>query len=75
MPIRARIIKSGNKTGLRGEVEIEVQDGHLVLRAAREPRSGWATAFEALARAGEDRLVEGDAPLPTLWDEQEWQWP
>jgi antitoxin MazE len=87
MPIRARIIKIGNsqgiripkpvleQAGLRGEVEIDVREGQIVLSAASEPRAGWDAAFEMMARAGEDELLDGQAPLPTLWDDEEWHWP
>jgi len=86
MPIRARIIKIGNsqgvripkpvleQAGLRGEVEIEVQAGRIVLKPAAAPRAGWAAAFAAMSRAGDDELLDGGDLLPTLWDEQEWEW-
>jgi antitoxin MazE len=86
MPIRARIIKIGNSQGIRipkpvleqvgwtGEVEIEVQDGRIVLSPVPGARAGWAAAFEAMAQAGHDELLDGDESLPTLWDEQEWEW-
>ena len=66
MPIRTRIVKIGRSQGIRiprsilsqvgrnGEVEIDVQDGHLVLSPARRPRAGWAAAFAAMARAADD---------------------
>lgn len=74
MPIRARIIKIGNsqgiripkpvleQAGLRGEVEIDVRDGQIVLSAASEPRTGWAAAFDTMSRAGDDELLDGDRP-------------
>jgi antitoxin MazE len=86
MAIRARIIKIGNsqgiripkpvleQVGLRGEVEIDVQAGRLVVSPAAAARAGWAVAFSAMAQAGDDELLDGDDPLPTLWDEQEWEW-
>ncbi len=87
MPIRTRIVKIGNSQGIRiprsilsqvelnGEVEIDVQDGHLSLSPAKGPRAGWAAAFAAMARAGDDRMLDGGEPLPTVWDEQKWEWP
>lgn len=87
MPIRARIVKIGNSQGIRipkpvleqvgleGEVEIDVQDGRLVLSPATRPRAGWAAGFAAMAQAGDDELLDGGDPLPTLWDEREWEWP
>lgn len=47
--------------GFEDEVEMEVEDGTLVLRRPQNiPRQGWAEASKALADAGEDRLVMGE---------------
>jgi antitoxin MazE len=85
--MKARIIPIGNsqgvripkplleQTGLRGDVEIEAEDDRLIIRAARHPREGWTAAFQEMARQGDDTLLEGEAPVPTRWDEDEWQWP
>lgn len=84
--MKARLVRIGNsqgvripkplleQTGLRDEVDIEVEDDHLVIRAVDAPRAGWAEAFQAMAREGDDTLLDGDAPLPTRWDEEEWEW-
>ena len=87
MPIRARIVKIGNsqgiripkpvleQAGLKDEVEIEVREGQIVLHAASAGRAGWAAAFAAMAQAGDDELLDGPAPLATLWEDEEWHWP
>jgi antitoxin MazE len=87
MAIRARIVKIGNsqgiripkpvleQAGLKGEVEIEVRDRKLVIGPVAAPRAGWGAAFAAMAHAGEDEMVDGEAPLPTIWDERDWNWP
>ncbi|KWO65873.1 AbrB/MazE/SpoVT family DNA-binding domain-containing protein [Burkholderia ubonensis] len=47
--------------GFEDEVEMEVEDGTLVLRRPQNaPRHGWAEASKALADAREDRLVMGE---------------
>ncbi|ONC41447.1 antitoxin [Burkholderia pseudomallei] len=47
--------------GFEDEVEMEVEDGTLVLRRPQNaPRQGWAEASKALADAREDRLVMGE---------------
>lgn len=38
-----------------------------------DPRAGWAEAFEAMAREGDDALLD-DEVVPTRWDEDEWRW-
>jgi antitoxin MazE len=85
--MKSRIIRIGNsqgiripkplleQTGLRGEVEISVQEGALVIKPAARPRAGWATAFQEMAARGDDALLdEGHLPA-TSWDEDEWEWP
>jgi antitoxin MazE len=81
--MKTRIVRIGNsqgvripkplleQAGLRGEVEISVQDGSLVIKPAA-PRAGWADAFREMARRGDDALL--DDVTPTRWDEGEWEW-
>jgi antitoxin MazE len=84
--MKTRIVRIGNsrgvripkplleQTGLRGEVEITAEDGSLVIRSARRPREGWAAAFEAMARRGDDALLDAVPPTLSTWDEDEWEW-
>ena len=60
------------QVGFEREVDIDVEDGMIVLRKPnRHPREGWADASRALAASGDDALVwpefpnEGDAEL--IW--------
>ncbi|MEW6349134.1 MAG: AbrB/MazE/SpoVT family DNA-binding domain-containing protein [Thermodesulfobacteriota bacterium] len=84
MSVKARIIKIGNSRGVRipkvlidqvgfgEEVELEAKEDHLVIRPATCPRNGWEEAFRSMAEKGDDRLL--DEPVPTQFDEDEWQW-
>jgi antitoxin MazE len=84
--MKAHLIRIGNSQGvripkplleqtkLRDEVEIEVQDDCLVIRAAGNPRAGWDEAFAAMARQGDDALLDSKDLVPTRWDEEEWEW-
>ncbi len=58
--------------GLEGGVEMEVENGQLILRPARRPRQGWAEALQAMHRAGEDELLTPETP--TRFDDEEWEW-
>jgi antitoxin MazE len=41
-----------------GEVEIEIENGSVVIRKARQvPRAGWAEASKKVAAAGDDALL------------------
>lgn len=82
--IRTRIIKIGNSQGIRipkplleqsgihTEVEIEVQSGQLIVRAAPQSRLGWDEAFAAMAEQQDDVLLDDVAT--TNWDQVEWEW-
>jgi antitoxin MazE len=82
--MKTRIVRIGNsqgvripkpllqRTGLRDEVEIEAEGHQIVIRPAAGPRAGWAEKFQAMARAGDDGLL--DPELSSRWDETEWQW-
>lgn len=49
-------------------------DEVLVSQQVPHPRQGWAEDFEAMAKNGDDRLLDGDVYLPTRFDEEEWEW-
>jgi antitoxin MazE len=84
--MKARIIRIGNSRGIRipkplleqagleGEVEITAREGSLVIRPAVRPRAGWAEAFAAMARRGDDALLDEAPPSLSAWDEDEWEW-
>ena len=83
----ARIVRIGNSRGIRlpkallaecrlgDTVDLSVEQGVLVVRPVRSPRDGWDQAFQAMAEAGDDVLLDADAPMGTAWDEAEWDWP
>jgi antitoxin MazE len=66
--MKTRIIRIGNSRGIRipmpllqqsglsGEVEIRAVDGSLVIRPAKQPRTGWAAAFKKVLREDNAKL-------------------
>jgi antitoxin MazE len=83
--VKTSIVKIGNSRGIRlpkflieqmglGEqVEISVRRNQIIIRpVAPRPRADWDEQFRAMATNGEDALI--DAPTPTQFDKQEWQW-
>jgi antitoxin MazE len=84
--VKSRIVKIGNSQGIRipkllldqtdlsGEVELAVEEGQIVVRAARLPRDGWEEMFRVMAERRDDKLLDGDELLPTVWEEEEWEW-
>ena len=84
MASKTRIVSIGNSRGIRipkslleqselgVEVEIRAEPGRLIVSSARRPRAGWAEAARSQHAGNEDRLL--DAPTPTGFDRDEWQW-
>ncbi|MFH1742673.1 MAG: AbrB/MazE/SpoVT family DNA-binding domain-containing protein [bacterium] len=82
--MRTQIIKIGNSRGIRipkflidevglcSEVELSVQQDHLIIRPTRRPRHDWEEKFCEMAKHNDDRLL--DEALPTQWDMSEWTW-
>lgn len=85
MTVKTRIIQIGNSQGVRipkllleqsglsGDVELEVEDNKIVIHAVQTPRTGWETAFAAMAEQGDDELLDEEAG-DSEWDETEWEW-
>ncbi len=83
--IKTRLVKIGNSQGVRipklvldqlnlsSDVELEVQDDHLIVRPSSHPRADWAEQFRQMAEHNDDQLLDADAPL-TEWEATEWQW-
>jgi antitoxin MazE len=84
--MKVSIIRIGNSQGIRipkvvleqthlkGEVELEVRDKQLLIRAVRKPRQDWGRKFRLMAEKGDDRLLDRDVVGQTSWDEEDWQW-
>ncbi len=82
---KTRIVKIGNSQGIRipkplldqadigEEVELEVKDGQLIIRQARNPRFGWDDQFAEMARKGDDHLLDEDE-IESKWGMDEWEW-
>jgi antitoxin MazE len=83
---RARLVKIGKSRGiclpqvlldqveLDEEVELEVQDGQVIVRPVPRPRRGWEKQFDGMTARGDDRLLDSKAFSLTSWDEEKWVW-
>jgi antitoxin MazE len=84
--MRAHIVKIGNsqgiripkplldQTGIKDDVEIEVDKTKIIIRPISSPRSGWDNDFKSMAQNCDDVLVDGSDTISNSWDEKEWQW-
>lgn len=63
------------QAGISNEVTVEVIDGAIVLKAAKDhPRAGWEAQFQKAEKAGElpdDDLFDG---MSNEFDQTEWTW-
>jgi antitoxin MazE len=84
--MKANIVRIGNSQGIRipkvvleqtqlkGEVELEVRDQQILIRAVTKPRHDWGQKFLIMAEKGDDKLLDSEAIGLTSWDKEEWQW-
>jgi len=84
--MKTNVIRIGNSWGIRipkafleqcnlkGPVELEVQNEHLVVRPISRPRSGWEDTFRSMTEKGDDKLLDQDSWTKTEWDKTEWEW-
>ena len=82
--MKANIIRIGNsqgvriprpileKCGLRGRVEMNVEDNVLVIAPVQEARDGWSDAFKRMAEQGDDEPLLNENDLSS-WDESDWE--
>ncbi len=83
--MKASLIPIGNSRGVRipkplirqcglsGEVEMDVHENAIVIRAPTKVRQGWEQAFAQMARRKDDKMLDTTIP-PTRFDDEEWQW-
>jgi antitoxin MazE len=83
--MRAEIIRIGNSKGLRipkaflkqcgmkGTVDLRVENHSLIVTPYEEVRAGWEKCFQLMAENKDDTLLDVSS-LANSWDEDEWQW-
>ncbi len=84
--MKTRIVRIGNsqgvripkplleQAGLRGEVELSVEKSTVIIKHLGKARQGWSRAFQAMARRGDDALLDDVSPSLTDWDKDKWEW-
>lgn len=85
--MKTKVIKIGNSRGIRipkslihesglnEEVELEIGDGQIIIKAISVSRKNWDTAFKKMAKNKDDVLMEPQSIYEaTNWDKEEWVW-
>jgi len=84
--MRAHVVKIGNsqgvripkpileQTGIKEDVELEVEKNQIIIRPISNPRVSWDLAFKTMAEKDDDVLIHETENISHSWDEEEWQW-
>jgi antitoxin MazE len=84
--VKTRLVRIGNlleiripkefvqQAGIGEEVDICIEKNSLVIRSAAKTRAGWAVAFVAMAKSGDDAMLDDDPQGLSRWDEDGWEW-
>ncbi len=85
--MKTKIVKIGNSRGIRipksfidesgikSEVELEVDGDKLVIKSITKNRENWDSAFQKMTKNNDDVLLDSDELTnQTKWDDEEWEW-
>lgn len=85
--MKTKIVKIGNsrgvripksfidESGLKNEVELEIDDGKIIIKPISKNRESWDSAFHKMAKNDDDILLDSETLYnQTKWDEEEWEW-
>ncbi len=82
--MKTKIVRIGNSRGVRIPkplleeagfeelVHLRLVDGGIMIESERVPRAGWADAAALAKERGDHTLI--DDPVPTRFDEVDWEW-
>ena len=84
---KTKVVKIGNsqgiripkslidESGLKSEVELEVNDGQIIIKPISKNRESWETAFKKMAKKRDDILLDTETlQEQSRWDKEEWVW-
>lgn len=84
--IKVKIIRIGNSRGIRlskslidqynmkNELLLEMKKDSIVIRPAKNARSGWEKSFKKMQLQGDDVLLDKEPEIESEWDKEQWQW-
>jgi antitoxin MazE len=85
--MKTKVVKIGNsrgiripkslidQSGLKTEVELEIDHGQIIIRPISRNRDSWEIAFQKMAKNKDDILLDKDSLLgQSKWDKEEWEW-
>ncbi|KAF0153295.1 MAG: SpoVT/AbrB domain-containing protein [Ignavibacteria bacterium] len=85
--MKTKVIKIGNsrgvripkslidQSGLKTEVELEIDHGRIIISPISRNRDSWEISFQKMAKNKDDILLDNDSLLSQAkWDKEEWEW-
>lgn len=85
--MKTKIIKIGNsrgvripktfidESGLKNEVELEIDGDNIIIKPISRNRESWASAFRKMSKNNDDVLFDSETlQNQTNWNEEEWEW-
>ena len=85
--MKTKVVKIGNsrgiripkslieESGLKSEVDLEVIDGQIIIKAISHIRETWGSAFKKMAKNKNDILLDSVIlTQQSTWDKEEWEW-
>lgn len=85
--MKTKIVKIGNskgvripksfldESGLKSDVELEVNDGKIIIKPISKPRESWDSGFRKMSQNKDDTLLDfKELSKQSTWDEEEWEW-
>lgn len=85
--MKTKVVKIGNsrgiripksiieQSGLKNEVELELNNGKIIIKPVKHTRENWDTAFQEMAKKGDDVLLyKNELNSQTIFDEENWVW-
>ena len=85
--MKTKVIKIGNSRGIRipkavieqsgikNEVELEIDGDKIIIKSLPENRNNWDRAFQKMKENHDDILLDDKYLMSqSQWDEHEWTW-
>ena len=85
--MKTKVVKIGNsrgvripksfidQSGLKTEVELEIDNGQIIIKPIFKSRELWESAFQKMAKNKDDVLLDSNfLTKQSKWDKEEWGW-
>jgi len=64
-----------DQSGIKNEVELEVKNNKIIIKALSEVRRNWDLAFQKMSENNDDILLDHNLLInQSSWDNEEWTW-